>query len=47
MIKKCRGVTRNVVANVLDCNSVVSQFEFQSCYYDHFGTNSLRKGTNH
>ena len=27
-----------VVANVLDCNIVVSEFELQSCYYVHFQT---------
>ena len=27
---------RVVVANVLDCNIVVSEFELQSRYYEHF-----------
>ena len=34
------------MANVLDCNIVVSEFEPQSCYYVHFGTNTLGKGIN-
>ena len=32
---------RGVVANVLDGNFVVSEFELQSHYYIHFRTNSL------
>ena len=34
------------VANVLDCNSVVSKFKLQLCYYVHFLTNTLVKGMN-
>ena len=32
---------RSVVANVLDCDIVVSEFEHQSRYYVHFWTNTL------
>ena len=35
---------RGVVAYVLDCDIVVSKFEQQSCYYIHFGTNTLGNG---
>ena len=35
--------TCGVVANVMDCDIIVSQFEFKSCYYVPFGTNNLRK----
>ena len=38
--KKCRN-TLCVVANVLDCDIVVSGFKLQSCYYVHFWTNTL------
>ena len=34
-----------VVANVLDCDIIVSEFEIQSCYYVYFWMNKLRKGT--
>ena len=34
----------DVVANVLDCHSIVSEFEFQSRYYIHFLINILEKG---
>ena len=34
------------MANVIDCGIIVSQFEIQSCYYDHFQTNALWKDTN-
>ena len=36
----------NIVANMLDCDIVVSKFELQSHYYIHFKTNALRKGIN-
>ena len=32
-----------IVANVLDCDIVVSEFKFHLCYYIHFWTNTLRK----
>ena len=32
------------MANVLDCDIVVREFELQSCYYVHFRTNTLGKG---
>ena len=34
---------RDVVANVLDCDTIESEFELQSNYYVHFRTNSLGK----
>ena len=34
-----RGSPHNVVANVLDCDIVISEFEFQLSYYAHFWTN--------
>ena len=34
---------RGVVANVLYCDIVVSEFELQLCYYIHFRTNARRK----
>ena len=35
-----------IMANVLHCNIVVREFEFQSRYYDHFQTNTLRNDMN-
>ena len=35
-----------VVANVLDCNIVVSRFEFQLCYYIQFRFNTFGKSMN-
>ena len=35
-----------VVANVLNCDIVVSEFELQSCYYVRIRTNALKKGLN-
>ena len=37
---------RGVVANVLDCDIVVSEFALQSYYYIHFQTNTLEKYMN-
>ena len=37
------GSPRGVVANVLDCDFIVSGFEFQSHYYVRFRTNTKRK----
>ena len=34
------------VANVLDCDTLVSDFEFSSRYYVHFQTNTLGKSMN-
>ena len=34
----------DVVANVLDSDTLVSKFELQSGYFVHFRTNTLRKG---
>ena len=36
-----------VVANVLDCNIVVNEFELQSRYFVYFPTNTLGKDMNH
>ena len=41
------GRLRGIVANVLDCDNVVSEFEHQSFYYIHIRANTLEKGTNH
>ena len=35
-----------VVADMLDCDIVVSESEIQSCNYVQFWTNTLRKGMN-
>ena len=36
----------SVVASMLDRNTVVSEFKFQSLYYVHFPINTLEKGMN-
>ena len=36
----------DLVANLLNFNIVISEFEFQSYSYVHFGTNTLAKGVN-
>ena len=36
----------DVVANVVDCDLVVSEFELQSRYYVNFRTNTFGKGMN-
>ena len=36
----------DVVAHVLDCNIVVSEFKFQLHCYIHFWSNALRKAMN-
>ena len=41
-----RGSSRGVVANVLDCDIILSEFEHQSHNYVHFRTNTLGKGIN-
>ena len=33
-------------ANVMDCDIVIKEFEFQSRYYFHFWTNTFGKGMN-
>ena len=33
--------SRGEVANLLDCDTVASEFELQSRYYTHFWTNTL------
>ncbi len=45
MIIKDRG-SSDLVANVLEFNIVVSEFEHQSHYYLHYKTNTLVKGMN-
>ena len=40
------GSSRGVVAKVLDCNIVASEFELQSSYYVHLRTNTLGKDMN-
>ena len=42
-----KGNLRGKVANVLDCDIVVSEFELRSCYYVYFRTNTRGKGMNH
>ena len=37
---------RGVMVKTLDCRIVVSEFELQSRYYDHFRTNTLAEGMN-
>ena len=44
MMMNIKGSPSCVVANVLDCDIVVSEFELQSRYYVHFQTNTLSKG---
>ena len=39
-----RGRPRNIVANELHCDIVVSEFKLQSRYYVHFRNNTLGKG---
>ena len=38
--------TCGIMANVLDCDIVVSEFELQSHYYRHYQANIFGKGTN-
>ena len=40
------GSPRSVMANVLDCDLVVREFEILEQYYVHFRTNSPGKGKN-
>ena len=42
----CRESSRGVVANALNSNIGVSEFELQSRYYVHLRTNTLGKGMN-
>ena len=35
------------MADMLNCDSVVSKFELQSCYYVHFRTNTFKKYMTH
>ena len=41
-----KGDQLGVVAKVLDCDIVRSEFELQSRYYVHFRTNTLGKSMN-
>ena len=45
-IPNCKGNLRGVMANVLDCDIVVNEFELKSGYYVPFQTNTLGKGMN-
>ena len=38
-----RGITRGVMAKILDCIREISEFELQSCGYVLLVTNTLRK----
>ena len=38
--------SHDVVVNVLDCDIVINEFEFQSRYYVHFRANTFGKGMN-
>ena len=40
------GCPRSVMIKAMDCEIVVSKFEFQSRYHVHFRTNTLGKGMN-
>ena len=40
------GSPRSVVANVLDCDIAVSEFELQLCYYVHVRSNTFQKSFN-
>ena len=42
-MKICVGSRSGVVANVLDCNLEVNEFELQSCCYLPFRTNTFQK----
>ena len=44
--KTVKGGVRGSMANVLDCDIVVSESELQLRYYVHFRTKTLRKGMN-
>ena len=37
---------RGVMVKAMDCGIVVSEFEYQSRYYVHFGTNTFEKSMN-
>ena len=39
-----QGSFYSIVVNILDCDIVASEFEFQLHYYAHIWTNTLRKG---
>ena len=43
VIKHKLGSSSGVVANILDCNVTVREFEHQLGYYIHFWTNTLGK----
>ena len=44
--KYSRGCPCSIMVKALDRGNVVSEFELQSLYYIHFGTNTLGKGMN-
>ena len=39
-------IPRGVMVKAIVCQTVAREFEFQSRYYVHFGTNTLGKGMN-
>ena len=41
-----QGSPHGLVAKVLNCKIVVSEFKLQDCYYVHFWINTLGKGMN-
>ena len=45
-LERCQDSSCRVIATVLYCSFKVSEFKFQSLYYVHFLTNTLRKGMN-
>ena len=44
LINTRERVCIGIVVNVLDCDIVISEFEFHSRYYVHHRTNTLKKG---
>ena len=46
LLNMSEGYFRSVVANVHDCDIVVSGFELQTRYYVNFQINTHRKGRN-
>ena len=44
LFKHKRRIPFGVVANLLNCNTVVSEFELQSGYHTNIQTNTLGKG---
>ena len=40
------GNLRDVVANVMDCNILIIEFELQLCFYVHFRSNTFGNNIN-